>query len=57
MTITKQNIVKNLKEVAGNQKTLTREQFRNSSRRQVASSTVEQVFSSFSIAKKAAGLK
>jgi hypothetical protein len=54
MTITKQSIIKNLKEVAGNSKTLTREQFRNSSRRQVASSTIEQVFGSFTLAVKAA---
>lgn len=54
MTITRQNIINNLRQVAGNQKTLTRQQFRNSSRRQVASSTVEVVFGSFSQAVRAA---
>ena len=56
MTINKQNIIKNLRQVAGNSKTLTRQQFRNSSRRKVASSTVEETFGSFTRATRAAGL-
>lgn len=56
MTITKQNIIKNLRQVAGNKKTLSRSQFRASSRRQVASSTVEKTFGSFTRALSAANL-
>lgn len=56
MTINKQSIIKNLRQVAGNSKTLTREQFRNSTRRKVASSTVEENFGSFTRALRAAGL-
>lgn len=57
MTITKQNIIKNLRQVAGTKKTLTRGQFRASSRRKVASSTVEKTFGSFTRALKAASLQ
>ncbi len=56
MTITKQSIIKNLQQVAGSKKTLTRSQFRNSRTRKVASSTVEKVFGNFTKAVKAAKL-
>jgi len=55
-TITKKSIISNLQQVASGKKTLSREQFRNSSRRQVASSTVEKTFGSFSNALKDAKL-
>ena len=55
-TITKKSIISNLQQVAGSKKTLTREQYRSSKLRQVASSTVEETFGSFSQALKAAKL-
>ena len=52
--ITKKAIVKNIKETSVLQRSLTREQFRNSSKRKFASSTIEGVFKSWNRAKKAA---
>jgi hypothetical protein len=43
-------MIQNLRQVAGNKNTLTREQFRNSSRRKFASVTIEKYFGSFTAA-------
>lgn len=56
MVITKKAIIENLREVAGRSGHLTRQQFRNSSRRRFASVTVEKYLSGFTNAKRAAKL-
>jgi len=54
--ISKQAILTNLQQVAGRSGSLTRQQFRNSSRRKFASVTVEKYFGSFSKALKKANI-
>ena len=52
----KNQIVQNLRTVAGNSGKISRSQYRNSSKRKYASSTVESHFGSFTAARKAAKL-
>jgi hypothetical protein len=52
----KNDILANLRVVAGGTKSISRSKYRNSSKRKFASSTVEEKFGSFTKARKAAGL-